>query len=132
MNHLPILFFVFLYLYLIHFHSSLNDGLLPWMSIPTRYILPAAHAMMMNVPMSSPNERSISQAGMSYGMRAIITMGDVSGIIENQNAISDVGSLMTDNITNRLRMMGIVIGVCNCCASCGVSTAEPTAANNAA
>ena len=118
--------------YLIHFHSSFNVGFLPCMRIPTRYILPANHTTTANVAMSIPSDRAISHVGMSYGMRAIITIGDVSGIIENQNASSDVGSLMTESITNRLRMMGMVTGVCNCCASCGLSTDEPMAANRAA
>ena len=49
--------------------------------------------------------------------------------IENQKAICELGSFTTDIITSRARMIGIVIGVCNCCASWMLSTAEPTAAN---
>ena len=54
---------------------------------------------------------------MPYGIRAIITTGDVKGIIENQKAICELGSLMTVIITSRARMIGMVIGVCSCWAS---------------
>ena len=37
--------------------------------------------------------------------------------IENQKAICELGSLMTVIITSRARMIGMVIGVCNCWAS---------------
>ena len=62
-------------------------------------------------------------------MRAIITTGEVKGMSENQNASGELGSLSTDISTMTARMMGIMIGVCNCAASCALSPADPTAAN---
>ena len=62
-------------------------------------------------------------------MRAIITIGEVNGMIENQKASCELGSLMTTNIINSARMIGSVMGICSCEASCTLSTAEPTAAN---
>ena len=62
-------------------------------------------------------------------MRAIMTIGDVKGMIENQKAICELGSRITTNIISRARMIGSVMGICSCEASCTLSTAEPTAAN---
>ena len=62
-------------------------------------------------------------------MRAIITTGEVKGIIEHQKTSGELGSFITTIITKILKMIGSMIGVCNCCASCTLSTAEPTAAN---
>ncbi len=62
-------------------------------------------------------------------MRAIMTMGDVKGIIEHQKASGELGSFMTVIITMKLKMMGSVMGSWSCCESCTLSTAEPTAAN---
>ena len=65
-------------------------------------------------------------------MRAIMTIGEVNGMIENQNANCELGSRMTTNIISRARIIGSVMGICNWDASCTLSTAEPTAANIAA
>ena len=62
-------------------------------------------------------------------MRAIITTGEVKGMSENQKASGELGSFITETITRKARMMGMVMGVCSCWASCTLSTAEPTAAN---
>ena len=43
---------------------------------------------------------------MPNGMRAIITIGDVKGIIDDQKAIGEFGSLNTDIITIR-KMIGL-------------------------
>lgn len=42
--------------------------------------------------MRSASDRHISHVGMPNGMRAIMTMGDVKGIIDIQNDNVDVGS----------------------------------------
>ena len=38
-------------------------------------------------------------------------MGEVSGMIENQKAIDELGSLITASIINNAKMIGIVTGV---------------------
>ena len=69
---------------------------------------------------------------MPNGMRAIITMGEVKGIIDAQNAMGEFGSLKMVIITIIERMIGIIMIVLYCWPSCTESTAEPAAAYNAA
>ena len=69
---------------------------------------------------------------MPKGTRAIITIGEVKGIIEAQNAMGELGSLNTDIITIIERMIGSMMMVLNCWPSCTESTAEPEAAYNEA
>ena len=69
---------------------------------------------------------------MPNGMRAIITMGEVKGIIEAQNAMGELGALKMVIMTIIERMIGIMIMVLYCGPSCTESTAEPAAAYNAA
>ena len=78
---------------------------------------------------NSTIERMICQVGISNGMRAIITTGEVNGIIEPQKASCELGSLDTDIAKIRAKIIGTVMGVCNWLASWIESTAEPTAAN---
>ena len=61
----------------------------------------------------------------------IITIGDVNGIIEHQNAseLSGFSSMVCRAINEKIN--GMVIGNINCCESVSESTAEPTAANKA-
>ena len=47
-------------------------------------------------------------------MRAIITIGELRGIIDAQNASDELGSLKTENIQNIERMIGIIITLLNC------------------
>ena len=70
--------------------------------------------MRIKVAYNRPNERSISQVGIPNGMRAIITIGDVNGITEVQNAKGEFGSLNTDIITIIEMMIGIIIMVLYC------------------
>ena len=51
---------------------------------------------------------------MPNGMRAIITMGEVKGIIEAQNAMGELGSLKMVIMTIIERMIGIMIMVLYC------------------
>ena len=69
---------------------------------------------------------------MPNGMRAIITMGEVKGIIDAQNAMGELGSLKMVIITIIERMIGIIMIVLYCWPYCTESTAEPGAAYNAA
>ena len=68
---------------------------------------------------------------MPAGMRAIITIGEVKGMIEHQKASDELGSFITTNIIISARMMGSTIGVVSCPASITLSTLAPTAANSA-
>jgi hypothetical protein len=77
-------------------------------------------------------ERAISHVGIPLGMRAIITIGEVNGIIESQNTNGEFGSFITIVVVINARIIGMVIGVVSCCASCAVSTLAPTAAYIAA
>ena len=79
-----------------------------------------------------PNDTTISHIGIPNGMRAIITIGDVNGIIEAQKAIGELGSLNTDIMTIIANITGIIISELNCWPSCTESTAEPEAAYNEA
>jgi hypothetical protein len=74
-------------------------------------------------------ERKICQYGTPNGILAIITMGDVRGIIENQKEIELSGFCIVPIATKSPRMIGIVTGSINCCVSVSLSTAEPIAAN---
>ena len=50
----------------------------------------------INVRYRTINDTIISQTGMPNGTRAIITIGEVNGIIDDQKAIDELGSLNTD------------------------------------
>ena len=76
---------------------------------------------MMVISMS-PIESAISHAGTSKGMRAIITMGDVRGMMENQNESELSGFCIVPMATTRPSIIGIVT----------LSTADPIAANTEA
>jgi hypothetical protein len=103
-------------------------GFLPYIKIPTRYIFAANHTIPTNVAKRIPSERRISQVGTPHGIRAIITIGEVKGIYEHHTATGELGSLRMVIITKIEIMIGIITGVCNCCASCTESTLEPIAA----
>ena len=70
--------------------------------------------------------------GTPKGMRIIMMMGDVSGMMENQNAIAPCGSWITYWAITIDNISGTVNGSMNCCVSASLSTAEPTAAKSAA
>lgn len=74
-------------------------------------------------------DNKICHVGGSYGIRIIITTGEVNGMIEAQNAKLPCGSLIIAPNNMIENISGKVIGSWNCCASESLSTAEPTAAN---
>ena len=84
------------------------------MKIPTRKIFAASHVVRIKVMNSSAIERIISHVGMPNGMRAIITIGEVNGIIEVHTTSGELGSLNTDIITTIDIMIGIIIIVLYC------------------
>ena len=79
-------------------------------------------------------ETMICQAGTPPdGMRAIITIGDEKGIRLPQTATGESGLAAAVVIIINDKIIGMVIGNINDCASCGSSfTTLPTAANNEA
>lgn len=108
--------------------SSIKVGFLPYINIPTRYILADSHIIPKNDTYRSTTESSDCHTGMPNGMRAIITMGEVKGMIEVHKASPELGSCTTLIDMIRARMMGTIATVCSCEASCMLSTAEPMAA----
>ena len=69
--------------------------------------------------------------GIPKGIRAIIAIGEVKGIMENQTANELCGLVIILPITTIDNISGAVTGSINCCVSVSWSTAEPTAANKA-
>ena len=72
------------------------------------------------------------QSGTPKGTRTIMATGAVNGITDNQNA-SELSGLLIRNEKDKIYVnnSGKVMGNINCCVSVSLSTAEPTAANNA-
>ena len=81
---------------------------------------------------NSTIDKAICHIGGSNGKRATITIGEVKGMIENQNDTDELGESITNCTAIKLKIIGIVMGKTNCCVSWSLSTAEPTAANRAA
>ena len=108
---------------------SLNDGFLPYMNMPTRYIFPAIHIMPENPATSRTSDRHICHTGMPNGMRATITIGDVSGNMEVQNANSPIGSAAAMSAKIIPNIIGKMANDVSCDASWMLSTAEPIDAN---
>ena len=77
-------------------------------------------------------EVSNCQSGTPEGSRTIMVMGEVSGIIENQNANCPFGLVDMEGIRMMESMSGIVTGMVYCCESLSLSTTEPVAAYNVA
>ena len=82
----------------------------------------------MKPSISKPIDSANSQAGTPNGTRTIITIGDVNGMIDIQNATAPSGFLSTTEYYMIKEMIsGIVIGIMNCCVSVSLSTAAPIA-----
>ena len=77
-------------------------------------------------------DKTISHTGTPNGILAIITTGEVRGIIENQNAIGPSGLSNAVTKTIMAAISGREIGSINCWVSDSLSTAEPIAAKRAA
>ena len=74
----------------------------------------------------------ICHAGTPNGKRAIITIGDVNGIIDDQMANAPLGS-RNDAIARYIdTIIGNITNMDNCCPSPGLSTPEPTEAKSVA
>src|SRR5690606_29733316 len=93
---------------------------------------PATQVVRIKPPRSNANDKAISHIGTPNGTRTNMAIGEVNGIILNQNASGPCGSLTnTPNDRMYVNSNGIVMGSINCCVSVSLSTADPTAANKA-
>ena len=84
----------------------------------------------MKVPIRSTMLRMSSQVATPKGMRASITMGEVNGIMENQNTSELSGALKAYRATKKPSISGMVMGSCSWELSPSFSTALPMAANS--
>lgn len=116
------------YLYDAQRMSSRTVGFLPYMNMPTRYILAAIHTINMNEIYSRTREVMISHDGIPNGMRTIMTMGDVKGTSDSTSAIVELGSVAAVIAKIRPMMIGNTTTDWSWPASCMLSTAEPIAA----
>ena len=64
-------------------YSSFQVGFLPYIKIPTLYIFEANQTTPKNVPNNNEMDRINCHIGTPKGIRISITIGDVSGTIEN-------------------------------------------------
>ena len=83
-------------------------GFLPYMNMPTRYILADSHTIPTNDRYRMASDVIISHVGMPNGIRVIIVMGAVKGIIESIVANVELGSFITDIDRTRPNIMGII------------------------
>ena len=81
---------------------------------------------------SKPSDSTNSQTGTPNGIRAIITIGEVKGMIDVQKASGPSGDFKTVATTKIPRINGIVTGHMNWLVSSWSSTAAPIAANKEA
>src|SRR6218665_1964830 len=100
--------------------------------MPTLYMRAATHVVNRNPPTISIIESINCHAGTPKGIRIIIAIGDVNGIMDNQKD-NWLSGLFTIKFMDRMNVKtnGNVMGSMNCCVSVSLSTAEPTAANTA-
>ena len=75
-----------------------------------------------------PIESSNSHAWTPEGSRTIMAMGDVSGIIDSQNANGPSGFVEMLGTNTMAKISGMVMGMVYCCESLSLSTTEPVAA----
>ena len=124
------MFYAFLNAHLI---ISFQDGFLPYIRIPVRYILPANQVVKtkpaINKAIERPSCHQGTVPGTPYGILAIITMGELKGIILPHTAIGPVGSFIAIDIKAMEKITSMVTGKLNDCASRMSSlTALPIAA----
>lgn len=81
------MFFTALLLFIIYpFKNLLNTWFFPYINIPTLYILEEIQVKQIAVRKSDAMESAICHKGTSKGIRTIITIGEVNGIMEHQKA----------------------------------------------
>ena len=116
-----------------HLNISFHDAFFPYIKIPVRYILPASQVVKINPATNSIIEVSNWYQGTPLGMRPIITIGEVNGIMLAHTMMELSGVFKLLLIIMNAKMMGMVMGNISDCASCGSSFITlPMAANKEA
>ena len=102
--------------------------------MPVRYIFAASNVVSIKPAINEIIDTAICHAGtLPDGIRAIITIGEENGIMLPQTEMGASGFPAAVVIITNDKIIGIVMGNINDCASCGSSfTTLPTAANNEA
>ena len=118
-----------------HLIISFHVGFLPYINIPVRYIFPANHVVKIKPRISSdidkPSCHQGTVPGTPKGILAIITMGELKGIMLAQNASGPVGSAIALVMITMEKMTSKVIGKASDWASRMSSLTElPMAAYN--
>ena len=116
-----------------HLSISFQVGFLPYMRIPVLYIFPQSHTEKtnpaINKAIESPSCQYGTVPGTPNGIRAIIIIGELKGMILPHTANAESGLATAVVIMINDKIMGMVIGSIRDCASCGSSfTTLPTAA----
>ena len=93
-----------------HLNISFHEAFLPYIKIPVRYILPASQVVKINPATNSTIEVSNWYQGTPLGMRPIITMGEVNGIMLAQTITELSGVLRLLVKMMNAKMMGMVMG----------------------
>ena len=97
-----------------HFIISFQLGFLPYIKIPVLYILPANQVVKIkpaiNRLMDKPNCHHGTVAGTPNGIRAIITIGELKGIILAHTAMGLPGLLIAGVINAMEKMTSMVMG----------------------
>lgn len=88
--------------------SSFMLGFLPYINIPTRYIFADTHTIPMNEIYRIMRDVIISHVGIPNGIRVIIVIGDVNGIIDKIVANVELGSDTTDIDNTSPIIIGII------------------------
>ena len=104
-----------------HFIISFQLGFLPYINIPVRYILAANQVVNMNPAinktMERPNCHQGTVTGTPNGIRAIITMGELKGMMLAHTASELPGFEMAGVINAMENITSMVMGKLSDCAS---------------
>ena len=100
--------------------------------MPTLYILEATQVVKRKPSTKNKADNANCHAGTPKGIRIIIAIGEVNGIIDSHTDNELSGLLITKFIEiTKVKISGRVMGSMNCCVSVSLSTADPTSANTA-
>ena len=100
--------------------------------MPTLYMRDATHVVSRKPATRKKADKASCHPGTPKGIRIIIAMGDVNGIIDSHTDNELSGLWITKFMEMmRVKTSGSVMGSMNCCVSVSLSTAEPTEANTA-
>ena len=93
---------------------------------------PEIHIIANAEAYNKSSESNFCHKGTPKGMRTIITMGEVSGIMEHQKASGPSGLFIPNIPAYRAKAIITTVGTINCPVSSLELTAEPTPAKNEA